>query len=117
MSDVETFEPDDFILGPDQPVTTTGTMVADNVVTRLTPVMTDPTNGYFLPWDGVEGKAVGLTAFDVDSTGGNKDFSYYAKGSYRSSSIQWPQIDGEPPRDMTDQEKQAAFTGTAITVG
>lgn len=117
MSDVETFEPDDFILGPDKPVSATGTMLADHVVPRLTPVMIDPTNGYFLPWDGTEGNAVGLTALDVDSTGANKGFSYYAKGSYRSTSIQWPQIDGETPRDMTDQEKQAAFAGTAITVG
>lgn len=117
MSEVETFEPDDFILGPDQPVTAVGTMLADNIAPRLTPVMTDPTNGYFLPWDGGEGKAVGLTALDVDSTGANKGFSYYAKGSYRSGAIKWPQITGDTPRDMTDQEKQAAFVGTAITVG
>jgi len=117
MSDVEILEPDDFILGPDKPLTAVGTMLADKVVSRLEPVMIDPTNGYFLPWDGTEGNAVGLAAFDIDTTGANKGFSYYAKGSFRSTSIPWPQIDGDPARDMTDQEKQAAFAGTAISVG
>ncbi|WP_368750145.1 head decoration protein [Klebsiella aerogenes] len=117
MSDVQTFEPDDFILGPDMPVSAAGTMLADKVAPRLTPVMIDVTDGYFLPWDGTEGNAVGLTALDVDSTGANTGFSYYAKGSFRSSAINWPKIAGDTPRDMTEQEKQAAFAGTAISVG
>lgn len=117
MSQIETFEPDDFILGPDQPVSVVGTMVSGHNVPRLTPVMVDPTNGYFLPWDGTAGKAMGLTAFAVDSTGGNTGFSYYAKGSYRSTSINWPQVAGDVPRDLTEQEKQAAFVGTAVSVG
>lgn len=117
MSEVETMNPDDFILGPDKPITAVGTILAGNVVSRLTPVMLDPTGGYFLPWDGTDGKAVGLAAFYVDASGGNTGFSYYAKGSFRSSAIPWPQIAGTPARDMTEQEKQTAFVGTAISVG
>lgn len=117
MSQIETFEPDDFILGPDQPVTAVGTMLSGKTAPRLTPVMLDPTDGYFLPWDGTDGKAVGLTAFDVDATSGNTPFSYYAKGSYRSTSVNWPQVAGTTPRNLTDEEKQAAFAGTAISVG
>lgn len=117
MSTIETFEPDDFILGPDMPVSVVGTMLSGNKAERLTPVMLDPTDGYFLPWDGTSGKALGLTAFAVDASGGNTGFSYYAKGSFRSSSINWPQIAGEAPRDLTEQEKQSAFAGTAVSVG
>ena len=116
MSQIETFEPDDFILGPDQQITAIGTLKAGTAVTRLAPVMTDDT-GLFVPWDGSAGTAVGLAAFDL-AAADDMGFSYYAKGSFRSSSIPWPKITVDTTtRDMTDSEKQAAFAGTAISVG
>ncbi|MDN8599022.1 head decoration protein [Citrobacter sp. S2-9] len=115
MSQIETFESDDFILGPDKPISVVGTLKAGTSVARLTPVMTDAT-GLLLPWDGSPGKAVGLAAFAVTASS-NTEFSHYVKGSFRSSSIPWPQVAGTTPHDMTDLEKQTAFAGTAISVG
>lgn len=118
MSQIENFEPDDFILGPDQPVTAVGTLKSGTTVTRLTPVAIDSDDpSLFVVWDGYTDAALGLAAFDLTASS-DTEFSYYAKGSFRSSAIPWPQIPtGTTPRDMTEAEKQAAFAGTAISVG
>ncbi|MEZ2600760.1 head decoration protein [Kluyvera intermedia] len=113
MSQTETFEPDDFILGPDFPLSTVGTLAQGVEVSRLTAMMVDSSGSSgdeFVEWDGTSGTAVGLTCFAEDSSSGVKGFSYYNKGSFRSSAINWPE-------DVTEGQKQTAFVGSAITIG
>ncbi|CAI1717896.1 MULTISPECIES: head decoration protein [Serratia] len=113
MSQTETFEQDDFILGPDLPLSVMGTLAQGADVPRLTPVMVDSSGSSgdeFVAWDGTPGTAVGLTCFAESSTLGVKGFSYYNKGSFRSTAINWPE-------DLTEGQKQTAFVGTAISIG
>ena len=110
MNRTENFEPDDFILGPDMPLSVTGMMAAGNEALRLTPVMVGSSDGEYAVWDGSAGTAVGLTCFVVITTDEPKGFSYYNKGSFRSTAINWPE-------DMTEGQKQTVFAGTAISIG
>jgi hypothetical protein len=113
MNRVEYFEQDDFILGPDLPVSTVGTLAEGEEMLRLTPVMvgsSGSSDNEFVAWDGTTGTAVGLSCFDEVSINGPKRFSYYNKGSFRATSISWP-------ADLTDEQKQTAFAGTPISIG
>lgn len=110
MSVTENFEPDDFILGPDMPLSVTGMMAAGVEALRLTPVMVGSSDGEYAVWDGSAGTAVGLTCFAVVTTDEPKGFSYYNKGSFRATSISWPE-------GITDGQKQTSFAGTAISIG
>ncbi|NEG58194.1 head decoration protein [Pantoea agglomerans] len=119
MSEVQTFEHDDFILGPDLPVSTTGYLAADMTAERLTPLMAQA-DGTLALWDGTADTAIGLTALATDAAAGDA-VSYYMKGGFRASSVTWPQAagaaQGDPARDLTDAEKSTAFAGTAIHLG
>lgn len=113
MSIPENFEQDDFILGPDLPVSTVGTLAEGEELLRLTPVMigsSGSSDDEFVVWDGTTGTAAGLTCFAEVSITGPKGFSYYNKGSFRSTSINWP-------ADLSDAQKQTAFAGTPISIG
>ncbi|ELE9727883.1 head decoration protein [Enterobacter kobei] len=119
MSEVQIFEHDDFILGPDLPVSTTGILSADMNAERLTPLMVSA-DGTLAAWDGTQGTAVGLTATATDAAAGDA-VCYYIKGGFRASAVAWPQAagaaDGDPARDLTEAEKSTAFAGTAIHLG
>ncbi|EKE2597381.1 TPA: head decoration protein [Salmonella enterica] len=107
---VETYSPDDFILGPDLVVTAIGHFSGGVDAPRLTPVMVDANTGAFKVWDGTVNKAVGLTATAVKTGSSSADASYYKSGSFRSSAINWGTV--------TDTSKQkSAFAGTPISVG
>lgn len=113
MSRTEEYIPDDFILGPDLVVSTRGTLAQGEDMLRLTPVMvgsSGSSDDEFVQWDGSAGAAVGLTCLAVASVTGPQVFSYYSKGSFRSTAINWP-------ADLSDEQKQAAFAGTAISIG
>lgn len=113
MSRTETFEPDDFILGPDMPLSVVGTLAQGEELLRLTPVMvgsSGSSDDEFVKWDGTAGTAAGLACFAVVAIDEAKPFSYYNKGSFRSTAINWPE-------DITDEQKQTAFVRTAISIG
>lgn len=119
MSEVQIFEHDDFILGPDLPVSTTGFLSAAMKAERLTPLMVEA-DGTLAVWDGTQGKAIGLTAMAMDAAAGDA-VSYYIRGGFRAGAVAWPQVagaaEGDPARDLTDAEKSTAFAGTAIHLG
>lgn len=126
MSEVQIFEHDDFILGPDLPVSTTGILSADMNAERLTPLMVSA-DGSLAAWDGTPGTAVGLTALATDAAAGDA-LSYYMKGGFRASQVAWPKVTqsdggadgGEAKvseRELTEAEKNTAFAGTAIHLG
>lgn len=107
---IETYSPEDFILGPDPVVTAIGHFSGGIEAPRLTPLMVDTNTGAFKIWDGSVGKAVGLTATAVNTGASTSDQSYYKSGSFRSAAINWGAV--------TDTNKQkSAFAGTPISVG
>lgn len=113
MSRTEEYTPDDFILGPDLAVSTRGTLAQGQELRRLTPVMvgsSGSSDDEFVAWDGTAGTAVGLTCLAESSLISAKVFSYYNKGSFRSTAINWP-------ADLTEAQKQTAFAGTAVSIG
>ncbi|MCS2152379.1 head decoration protein [Scandinavium goeteborgense] len=113
MSRTEHFEQDDFILGPDLPLSVVGTLADGEEVLRLTPVMvgsSGSSDDEFVSWDGSIGTAVGLTCFAEASIAGPKSFSFYNKGSFRSTSINWP-------AEVSEAQKQTAFAGAPISIG
>jgi len=126
MSEVQIFVHDDFILGPDLPVSTTGILSADMNAERLTPLMVSA-DGTLAAWDGTQGRAIGLTATAIAAVAGDV-VSYYIKGGFRASQVAWPkmtQSDGgadggeakASERELTEAEKSTAFAGTAIHLG
>ncbi|WP_234262264.1 head decoration protein [Klebsiella aerogenes] len=113
MSRTKEYTPDDFILGPDLVVSTHGTLAQGQELKRLTPVMigsSGSSDDEFVAWDGSAGTAVGITCLAESSLLAPKVFSYYSKGSFRSTSINWP-------ADLSDAQKQTAFAGTAVSIG
>lgn len=112
MSEFQTYEPDDFILGPDAPVSATGKLNASLKIARLTPLVVDATAKTFKVWDGTTGFPVALSCFAVDSTAGVTAFAYYTSGQFRSSAIAWPTAIAS-----NTNAQSSAFAGTAISVG
>lgn len=112
MSEVQIYEPDDFILGPDAPVSATGMLIGGQKIARLTPLVVDSTAKSFKAWDGTTGSPVALSCFAEDSSVGALPFSYYHKGQFRATAIAWP---AGMAGNTTAQ--QSAFAGTAISVG
>jgi len=102
----ESRQPDDFFVSPEI-TTTTGIMASGVNTAKYTPVMIDATAGTFKVWDGSPGKAVGITAMAVNASGGQLEFSYYNRGTFRASYLNWS-------ADAT--KRKAAFAGTAIDI-
>ncbi|ECG8601140.1 head decoration protein [Salmonella enterica subsp. salamae] len=107
---IETYDPDDFILGPDLVVTAVGHFAASIDAPRLTPLMIDSSLGTFKVWDGSVGKAVGLTATAVKTGSSTVDLSYYKAGSFRYTAINWGSV-------SDTSKRKSAFAGTPISVG
>ena len=86
------------------------TIKAGQTFSVLTPLMLDSTETTSLVvWDGTPGNEVYLSACEVDALVVNTDKAVITNGIYRISSINWPS-------GLTDAQKRAAFTGTAISV-
>ena len=99
--------------GSEPQITTEGLIAAGQTIDERAPLGVKTASGEFHEWDpaasdGTE-RAVRITAFKIDTTGGAKNTQLIKTGVFNPELIAWP--DG-----TTDAQKLAAFVGTPISL-
>lgn len=110
---IETNTPEVWVTGKPDPVTAVKTIATSLDLPARTPVGQLTSNGHFAEWnpDATTGcaKALGITAYDIDTTGGAQSHEVFMIGTFNPDLVNWP--DG-----TTDLEKATAFSDTAINL-
>lgn len=110
---IETNTPEVWVTGKPDPVTAVKTIATSLDLPARTPVGQVASTGHFADWDpsATNGSAVavGITAYDIDTTGGAQSHEVFMIGTFNPELVNWP--DG-----TTDLQKATAFTGTPINL-
>ncbi|WP_342652603.1 head decoration protein (plasmid) [Vibrio metschnikovii] len=109
MREETEYTPNDYLIGA--PVTTRAALKSGVSYSKLTPLMFDKDDvGKLVPWDATPGKAIAMSATNVESASSGQLAAVYTAGGFRMSFVNWPE------GAETELIQRSAFLGSATHV-